>query len=86
MADTGARLMPGGGIPVGVVTALIGAPFFLWLLRRSRLSPIHLRTGATVEKAVLVPLFGLLTLAFLYLNTAARSALDPIVQLLALSR
>jgi iron complex transport system permease protein len=37
LADLGARLVPGGGIPVGVVTALIGAPFFLWLLRRSRL-------------------------------------------------
>ena len=37
LADLGARLLPGGGIPVGVVTALIGAPFFLWLLRRSRL-------------------------------------------------
>jgi hypothetical protein len=36
-----------------------------------------------VEKAVLVPLFGLLTLAFLYLNTGARGALDPIVGLLA---
>jgi iron complex transport system permease protein len=35
LADLGARLVPGGGIPVGVVTALIGAPFFLWLLRRS---------------------------------------------------
>jgi len=33
-ADLGARLV--GGIPVGIVTALIGAPFFLWLLRRSR--------------------------------------------------
>jgi iron complex transport system permease protein len=33
LADAGARLA--GGIPVGVVTALIGAPFFLWLLRRS---------------------------------------------------
>ena len=32
-ADLGARLA--GGIPVGIVTALIGAPFFLWLLRRS---------------------------------------------------
>ena|SRR6188508_301798 len=32
-ADAAARLA--GGIPVGVVTALIGAPFFLWLLRRS---------------------------------------------------
>ena len=35
LADLGARLAD--GIPVGVVTALIGAPFFLWLLRRARL-------------------------------------------------
>ena len=35
--DLGARLAD--GIPVGVVTALIGAPFFLWLLRRARLRP-----------------------------------------------
>lgn len=34
MADLGARLA--GGIPVGVVTAFVGAPFLLWLLRRSR--------------------------------------------------
>ena len=34
LTDLGARLA--GGIPVGVVTALVGAPFFLWLLRRSR--------------------------------------------------
>ena len=33
LADLGARVA--GGIPVGVVTALLGAPFFLWLLRRS---------------------------------------------------
>ena len=34
LADLGARLA--GGIPVGIVTALIGAPFFIYLLRRSR--------------------------------------------------
>ncbi|MEO5986158.1 MAG: iron chelate uptake ABC transporter family permease subunit [Candidatus Limnocylindria bacterium] len=34
LADLGARLS--GGIPVGVVTAFVGAPFFLWLLRRAR--------------------------------------------------
>jgi iron complex transport system permease protein len=34
LADLGARLV--GGIPVGIVTALLGAPFFIWLLRRSR--------------------------------------------------
>lgn len=33
LADLGARLA--GGVPVGIVTAIIGAPFFLWLLRRS---------------------------------------------------
>jgi iron complex transport system permease protein len=27
-------------IPVGIVTAMIGAPFFLWLLRRSRSNPL----------------------------------------------
>jgi iron complex transport system permease protein len=32
-ADLAARVA--GGVPVGVVTALIGAPFFLWLLHRS---------------------------------------------------
>lgn len=34
LADLGARLL--GGLPVGVVTAVIGAPFFLALLRRAR--------------------------------------------------
>lgn len=33
VADMAARLA--GGVPVGVVTALIGAPFFLWLLHRA---------------------------------------------------
>ena len=33
-ADLAARLL--GEIPVGVVTAVIGAPFFLALLRRTR--------------------------------------------------
>jgi iron complex transport system permease protein len=33
-ADLAARLL--GGIPVGVVTAVIGAPFFLFILRRAR--------------------------------------------------
>jgi iron complex transport system permease protein len=37
LADTAARsLLPPVEIPVGVVTALLGAPFFLALLRRRR--------------------------------------------------
>jgi iron complex transport system permease protein len=35
LADSGARsLLPPAEIPVGVITALVGAPFFLFLLRR----------------------------------------------------
>jgi iron complex transport system permease protein len=33
VADMVARMV--GGVPVGVVTALVGAPFFLWLLHRA---------------------------------------------------
>jgi iron complex transport system permease protein len=37
MADTGARSLPGPSeVPVGIVTAAIGAPFFLILLRRQK--------------------------------------------------
>lgn len=37
MADLLARsVLPGGELPLGIVTAFIGGPFFLWLLRRSR--------------------------------------------------
>jgi iron complex transport system permease protein len=34
VADLAARML--GGIPVGVITAVIGAPFFLLLLRRAQ--------------------------------------------------
>jgi iron complex transport system permease protein len=34
LADLGARLL--GDIPVGVVSAQVGAPFFLFLLRRAQ--------------------------------------------------
>jgi iron complex transport system permease protein len=37
LADVGARtLVSPGELPVGVVTSFIGAPFFLYLLRRQR--------------------------------------------------
>lgn len=37
LADSGARsLLPPAEIPVGVITALVGAPFFLFLLSRRR--------------------------------------------------
>ncbi|MFN8590354.1 MAG: iron chelate uptake ABC transporter family permease subunit [Thermomicrobiales bacterium] len=39
-ADTAARSLPGTSeLPVGVVTAVIGAPFFLYLLRRQKRVP-----------------------------------------------
>lgn len=37
LADLLARvLISGGDVPVGIVTAFLGGPFFLWLLRRTR--------------------------------------------------
>jgi membrane-bound metal-dependent hydrolase YbcI (DUF457 family) len=57
------------GVPVPLV----------WVVRRSRLAPVHLRTGATVERVVLVPLFVVATVAFLYVNTAARDLVDPLL-------
>lgn len=35
-ADTAARTVAATEVPLGVLTAAIGAPFFLWLLARSR--------------------------------------------------
>ncbi len=37
--DTAARLLPGGEIPVGILTAIIGAPCFGYLLIRNRSNP-----------------------------------------------
>ena len=58
------------GIPIPLV----------WLVHRSRLAPVHLRTGATVEKVLLVPLFSATALCFLYVNTGLASAVDPVLQ------
>lgn len=33
--DTAARTAPQGEIPVSILTAVVGAPFFIWLMRRS---------------------------------------------------
>src|SRR3954465_5576892 len=49
----------------------------LWVARRCRVELIHLRTGATVEKVVLVPAFAAATLVFLYLNTGVHAAVVP---------
>lgn len=73
-------------VAAGVLTHIAGdwltregvpVPVF-WLVRRSRLAPVHLRTGAVVEKAVLVPLFALATVVLLYRNTGARDLVDPL--------
>lgn len=75
-------------VAVGVLTHIAGdvlttqgipVPVF-WLIRRSRLAPIHLRTGAFVEKTVLVPAFLVGIAVFGYLNTAARGALGLLVE------
>ena len=74
-------------VVLGVLTHIAGdgltkegvpVPLF-WLVRRGRLAPVHLHTGAVVERVVLTPLFVLATLTFLYVNTGARHLVDPLL-------
>jgi membrane-bound metal-dependent hydrolase YbcI (DUF457 family) len=74
-------------VVLGVLTHIAGdaltkegvpVPVF-WLVRRSRIAPVHLHTGALVERAVLVPLFVVATVVFLVANTDARSLVDPLL-------
>jgi hypothetical protein len=74
-------------VAAGVLTHIAGdaltkegvpVPLF-WLLRRSRIAPVHLRTGATVERLVLAPLFVVATAVFLYANTGAHALVDPLL-------
>jgi membrane-bound metal-dependent hydrolase YbcI (DUF457 family) len=65
-----------------ITTAGVPTPL-LWLAHRGRLVFFPMRTGATVEKAVLVPLFVVLAAVFLYLNSATLGFLDPLVEELA---
>ena len=58
-----------GGVPVPL----------LWLLNGGRLAFLPLRTGATIEKVLLAPAFLLATIVFVYLNTAAGPAVEPLV-------
>ena len=80
-------------VALGVLTHIVGDALtcggvptpLLWLINGGRLQFFPLRTGATVEKVVLAPAFLLATIVFIYLNTAAGPAVDPLVaRLLAL--
>ena len=78
-------------VVVGVLTHIAGDALtcqgvpvpLVWVLHRARLKLTPLRTGTTFEKAVLAPAFLLLALGFLYVNTGAQAALDPLVSRLA---
>jgi membrane-bound metal-dependent hydrolase YbcI (DUF457 family) len=61
-----------------VTTAGIPVPL-VWVFRRTRLKLLPIRTGAAVERVVLVPLFLIATVALVYVNTEAHSTLDPLV-------
>ena len=80
-------------VALGVLTHIVGdaltcggVPFpLLWILNGGRLTFLPLRTGATVEKALLAPAFLLATVVFVSLNTTAGTAVRPLVaELLAL--
>jgi membrane-bound metal-dependent hydrolase YbcI (DUF457 family) len=61
-----------------LTTAGIPVPL-IWVFHRCRLKLLPIRTGAFVEKAVLVPLFVIAIVVFGYANTAAGAAMDPLV-------
>jgi membrane-bound metal-dependent hydrolase YbcI (DUF457 family) len=62
-----------------ITTAGIPVPL-VWIFHRSRLKLLPIRTGATTEKVVLVPLFLAVTVGFVYVNTEAHTALDPLME------
>jgi membrane-bound metal-dependent hydrolase YbcI (DUF457 family) len=72
-------------VALGVLTHIAGDAItkqgvpvpLIWLVRRCRLVLTPLRTGATLEKAVLAPAFVVVTLWYVYLNTDLRTAVDP---------
>ncbi|RBY86444.1 metal-dependent hydrolase [Blastococcus sp. TF02A-30] len=74
-------------VAAGVLTHIVGDAIttagvptpLLWLVHRGRLVFFPVRTGATLEKAVLVPLFLIATVGFIWANTDVRDAVDPIV-------
>jgi membrane-bound metal-dependent hydrolase YbcI (DUF457 family) len=80
-------------VAAGVLTHIVGDAIttagvptpLLWILHRGRLVFFPMRTGATVEKAVLVPLFLAATVGFVYVNTSVRDTVDPLVERLLLS-
>ncbi|SFL69312.1 metal-dependent hydrolase [Geodermatophilus ruber] len=86
------HMPPPGWLPwavaVGVLTHIAGDAItrqgvpvpLVWLVRRCRLTLTPLRTGATLEKAVLAPAFVVATLWFVYAHTGVRQALDPLLQ------
>jgi hypothetical protein len=51
----------------------------LWLARRTKIKLSPMRTGTVLERAVLVPAFIVAIAVCVYLNTEARTALDPLV-------
>lgn len=62
-----------------ITTAGIPVPL-VWVFHRSRLKLLPIRTGASVEKILLVPLFLAATVGFVYVNTEAHTAVDPVIE------
>jgi hypothetical protein len=78
-------------VMLGVLTHIVGdaltcegvpLPLF-WVVGRNRIRFSPLRTGTTLETAVLVPAFLAIAIVFAYLNTDARGVVDPWLDRLA---
>jgi membrane-bound metal-dependent hydrolase YbcI (DUF457 family) len=75
-------------VALGVLTHIAGDAIttqgvpvpLVWIVKRCRLALTPLRTGTTLEKAVLAPVFVVVTLWFVYTNTGVQAAVDPWLQ------
>jgi hypothetical protein len=87
LAHTPAPLWLPWAVGVGVLAHIAGDALtregipipLVWIVHRARLAVTPMRTGCTLEKMVLAPLFLLAALVFLYANTGVQQALSPIV-------
>jgi LexA-binding, inner membrane-associated putative hydrolase len=74
-------------VGVGVVAHIAGDALtregvpvpLIWIVHRARLAVTPMRTGCTIEKMVLAPLFLVVALVFLYVNTGVHQEVSPLV-------
>jgi hypothetical protein len=87
LAHTPSPLWLPWAVGVGVIAHIAGDALtregipvpLVWIVHRARLAFTPMRTGCSLEKLVLAPLFLAAALVFLYVNTGVQHQLSPLV-------